>query len=436
MRPYINTTSQTAPFSKKKMKIIQLHAENIKRLKAVDITPTDDVVVISGKNENGKSSVIDSIWLALQYRAASKSMPQPLRNGESKGFVTLDLGDYIVTRRFTESDSSLDIRTPDGSKITSPQKLLDGMIGDMSFDPWEFSRKSEQEQRTMLSDLLFKITEGKLNLADFDARKQAAYDARSDANREKKRLAGALANLRPPIDADPQEELSSLDLTNSITSAISTNQRIKDLQSRNDVLIKQITNARDEIKRLEHIVSESEHEALLNQKELEEVEPMDVVFLQGQLKDIEGHNRRAREVVEYRKLREALDKVDADINALNDKMELIEIEKAEALEAAPLPVKGFTVTADGVRIINEDGSDVPFCQASAARRLKISLAIAMAANPTLRVIRIADGSLLDDASMEIVKEMATDKDFQVWIEYASRNSDDRMGVYIEDGKVA
>lgn len=418
------------------MKIIQLHAENIKRLKAVQISPTDDVVIISGKNENGKSSVIDSIWLALQYRAAAKSMPQPLRNGESKGFVTLDLGDYIVTRRFTGGDSSLEIRTPDGNKVTSPQKLLDGMIGDLSFDPWEFSRKNEQEQRTMLSDLLFKITDGKLNLVDFDVRKQEAYDARTDANREKKRLASLLANLRPPVDTDPQKELSSLDLTNSITSALATNQRIKDLQTRNDVLHKQISSARDEIKRLQHIVSEGEHEALLNQKELEEIEPMDVTFLQDQLKDMDGHNKRAREVIEYHTLRAALDGVDSDIAKLNNKMELIEIEKAEALEAAPLPIKGFTVNADGVRIINGDGTDVPFCQASAARRLKISLAIAMAANPTLRVIRISDGSLLDDESMAIVKEMAKDEDYQVWLEYASRNSDDRIGIYIEDGKVA
>lgn len=418
------------------MKIIQLQAENFKRLKAVQISPTDDVVVISGKNENGKTSVIDSIWSALQYRAASKSMPQPLRNGESKGFVTLDLGDYIVTRRFTESDSTLEVRTPDGNKVTSPQKLLDGMIGDMSFDPWEFSRKTEQEQRTMLSDLLFKITGGKLNLADFDARKQASYDARTDANREKKRLASLLANLRPPTDAEPTEELSSADLMVSITEAVSINQRIKNLAAENERATKTIADSTREIERLQKIVADQQAILLSNTAELTKIEPVDVTFLQDQLKDIEARNRRAREIIEYRNLRSNLEKVDAEINSLNDKMELIDIEKAEALESAPLPVKGFTVNADGVRILNEDGSDVPFCQASAARRLKISLAIAMAANPTLRVIRISDGSLLDDDSMAIVKEMATDKDFQIWIEYASRNADDRMGVYIEDGEVA
>lgn len=418
------------------MKIIQLQAENIKRLKAVQISPTDDVIVISGKNENGKSSVIDSIWLALQYRAAVKSSPQPLRRGESKGAVTLDLGEYIVTRRFTESDSTLEIRTPDGNKVSSPQKLLDGMIGDLSFDPWEFSRKSEQEQRTMLSDLLFKITDGKLNLADFDARKQAAYDARTDANREKKQLTSLLANLRPPTDQDPTEELSSLDLTTSITEGMAVNQRIKDLQAENERVAKGAADATREIERLGVIISNAAKITEANTAELTKTEIADVAFLQSQLKDIENNNRRAREVIEYRKLRTALEGVDTNITSLNAKMELIEIEKAEALESAPLPVKGFTVNAEGVRIINEDGSDVPFCQASAARRLKISLAIAMAANPTLRVIRIADGSLLDDESMAIVRDMATDKDFQVWIEYASRNSDDRMGVYIEDGRVA
>lgn len=417
------------------MKIIQLHAENIKRLKAVDITPTDNTVVISGKNENGKSSVIDSIWLALQYRAAVKEMPQPLRKGESKGMVTLDLGEYIVTRRFTESDSTLEIRTADGNKVTSPQKLLDGMIGDLSFDPWEFSRKNEQEQRVMLSDLLFKITEGKLNLADFDVRKQEAYDARTDANREKKRLASLLANIRPPVDTDPQEEISSTELTSSITDALSVNQTINDLQAASSSMYAMMDDAKKEIVRLEQVMMAGEARIKDAQEQLSRLERQDIDFLKDQLKNIEEHNRRAREVVEYKKLRDAMTTVDSEVEQLNARMELIDIEKAEALESSPLPIKGFTVNAEGVRIMNEDGEEVPFCQASAARRLKISLAIAMAANPMLRVIRISDGSLLDDESMAVVQDMAKDKDFQIWIEFASRNDQDRMGIYIEDGMV-
>jgi DNA repair exonuclease SbcCD ATPase subunit len=62
------------------MRILRLEADNIKRVKAVDITPEGNVVIISGKNGAGKSSTIDTIWLALSYRAASKSNPNPLRS--------------------------------------------------------------------------------------------------------------------------------------------------------------------------------------------------------------------------------------------------------------------------------------------------------------------------------------------------------------------
>jgi len=412
------------------MKIIQLHSENIKRIKAVDITPQDSVIVLSGMNGEGKTSVLDSIWLALQYRAASKNNPSPLRAGEDKGNVTVDLGDYIVTRKFTQAGTTLEVKTPDGSKIASPQKLLDGMIGDLSFDPWEFARKNDADQRQMLADVLFTITGGKVDLAAFEIKHKEAFEKRSDANREKKRLATLLTSIRPPTDSDPTEEILVADLTNSISSAVSTKAKIQSLNEKERAL-------RDKILSMEQDLATARNEHVVVVKELEGVpEIPDIEYLQGQLRNIEDSNRRAREVKEWNKVRSALVGVDADIQKLNDTMELVEIEKAEALESSPLPVKGLRVNETGIQVLSDNDQFVPFCQASAAQRLRVSLGIAMAANPTLRVIRIADGSLLDDSSMQIVREMAGEKDFQVWIEYASRNDQDRIGVYIHDGTVA
>jgi hypothetical protein len=42
------------------LRITRLVMHNIKRIRAIDISPTDDVVVIGGKNDQGKSSVLDS----------------------------------------------------------------------------------------------------------------------------------------------------------------------------------------------------------------------------------------------------------------------------------------------------------------------------------------------------------------------------------------
>jgi DNA repair exonuclease SbcCD ATPase subunit len=410
-------------------RIVKLYSENVKRVKAVDITPTDDVIVISGMNGEGKTSVIDSIWFALKYQAAKKGNPSPLRAGAKNGKVELDIGDYIVTRKFTPSGSTLEVRKPSGDKVPSPQKLLDGLIGELSFDPWEFARKKEDAQREMLADVLYSITEGELDLADFEVRRKEAYDKRSEANREKKRLTPILTQMAPPVVDDPTEEISVEDLTQSITDAITVQDKLNQLTAREHTLA-------DNIHRLQKELDAAHAEKAKVTDELANLpECPDVEFLKGELSNIEQRNRRAREVITYNQVRESLADVDAEIQQLNDTMELIDIEKAEALESSPLPVDNLRITEDGIMVVNEENKMVPFCQASAAQQLRISLAIAMAANPTLRVIRIADGSLLDDESMQIVRDMAADEDFQVWIEFASRNEQDRMGVYIEDGSV-
>ena len=411
------------------MRIIQLHSENVKRVRAIDITPENDVVVLSGKNGEGKTSVLDSIWLAVQYRGASKGNPNPLRAGADKGVITVDLGDYIVTRKFTKAGTTLEVRTPDGSKITSPQKLLDGLIGDLSFDPWEFSRKSEKDQREMLADVLYSITEGELDLATFDARHKEAFAQRSEANREKKRLTALITQMAPPTGKDPTEEILVADLTQAITDGMGIQTKTQQLVNDEHALSERVT-------KLETELSQVRTKRATVVKQLSDTpEVPDIEFLKGELANISERNKRAREVIEYHKTRAGLTAVDTEIKDHNDAMELVEIEKAEALEDSSLPVQGLRITPDGIMVVNEEDQLVPFCQASAAQRLRISLGIAMAANPKLRVIRIADGSLLDDTSMDLVQEMAKEGDFQIWVEYASRNDQDRMGVYIEDGTV-
>ena len=54
-------------------------------------------------------------------------------------------------------------------------------------------------------------------------------------------------------------------------------------------------------------------------------------------------------------------------------------------------------------------------------------------NPKLRVIRITDGSLLDTENMALIEKMATEADFQIWIERVDESG--TAGVVIEDGQV-
>ena len=115
-------------------KIIKLQAENFKKLKAIEITPQGNTVVISGKNAAGKSSVLDAIWFALAGKDALKMNPDPVKHGERVAKVTLDLGHedsdnfvknaYTVVRTWSNGNSKLEITNTEGMKYGSPAGML------------------------------------------------------------------------------------------------------------------------------------------------------------------------------------------------------------------------------------------------------------------------------------------------------------------------
>ena len=77
----------------KQYRILNLHAENIKKIKVTDITtdPNSDTVIISGANGNGKSSVLDCIEMACR---GGDSLPDmPIRRGKEKGLIEMNLGE-------------------------------------------------------------------------------------------------------------------------------------------------------------------------------------------------------------------------------------------------------------------------------------------------------------------------------------------------------
>ena len=76
------------------MKILKLTCENFKKLRAVEITPKGELVEICGKNGAGKSSVLDSIWWALEGTKHIQAMP--IRKGADKARIRLDLGEMVV----------------------------------------------------------------------------------------------------------------------------------------------------------------------------------------------------------------------------------------------------------------------------------------------------------------------------------------------------
>ena len=455
------------------MRIIQLTAENVKRLKAVDITPHGDVVVLSGKNGSGKTSVLDAMWWALG--GEKNIQDQPIRAGSNSARVRIDLGDIIVERRFNASGStSLAVwdaaRAPAGTpdkklpKYGSPQEVLNGLIGRLSFDPLEFCNMREREQ----FDELRKVAQINLDFEALDAQNRSDFDHRRDLNREAKALRARAEGIS--VEAGlPAEEIDEGTLLNEWQAAGERNGEIARMQDNRNARARSAEDQRAAASRLEteraaHL-SRSQQRAEELRKQLADFE-RDAAAVAEALKSKAEEAREDAERIEAnlsslnpiperidvaeirarvdaakitnaairrRKERDAIQaqatEIERQAAVLTDRMEKREASKAEALKSAKMPIPdiGF-----GPGYITYQG--VPFSQASDAEKIRVSTAIAMAANPKLRVIRIKNGSLLDDDNMQVIRELAGAQDYQVWVECVDGSG--KLGIVLEDGQVA
>ncbi len=403
------------------LKIVSLFAENIKRLKAVEISPKGNTVIISGRNEQGKSSILDAIWLACKHSAASKEIPNPIREGENHALIVLNLGDYTLTRQFRmngdhEVTTRLSVERSNGDTVKSPQSLIDGFIGSLSFDPLDFMRLNSKQQREKLAEI------SKLNLVELDAQHKQLYDERTELNREHKSLAANVAQIAPPTDTTETVEVDTVRLLKELAEYKETIERYRRYEEGRVKLEKKIAD-------LERQLQEARAE--YDSEYVESVFPIDeniVVSIEDKIKRAAEINARVKEVKFYNDTTAKVSVIQNRISEIEVGIDKIKDARKLAIESADLPIDGLEITDDGVLFKGQHLS-----QLSTSQQIKISMVLAMAANPELRVIRIKDGSLLDADNLALIDEIAKNGDFQVWIECV--DSSGKMGFYIEDGEL-
>ena len=432
------------------MKIINLKAENIKKLVAVEIAPSGEIVTIAGRNGQGKTSVLDSIWWALA--GTSNIQAQPIRTGQNKARIRLDMGEIVVERKFTEAGSTLTVTNAEGAKFPGPQKMLDALLGELSFDPLAFSRMKAREQ----FDELRRVSKLSIDVEEIDRLNKADYDARTTVNRDAKARRAQLEGMVVPT-VPAGEEVNEQALLDQMSTAAATNVEIETKKQRRAAAAQQITAGRDAIaassaaaqeKRTQAAALIAEAEAL-DAKRTEQMadiealearlaaapalpELVDVAVISQQITAARAATAlrdNRDQVLKQRKAVETdADDLEAKSKKLTDAIAARENDKAAAIAAAQMPVEGLGF-GDG--IVTYRG--VPFDQCSSAEQLRVSVSIAMASNPKVRVIRIQDGSLLDDDSMRAIGELAAANDYQVWVEKVDTSG--KVGIVIEDGHV-
>lgn len=408
------------------MKIDTVQINGFKKLVQFSIDPEGKSVEIKGRNGQGKSSIIDAIWVAL----TGKEVPGvPVNKDSIKAeiVVGLDSG-HTVTLKFTaRGGKSLVVEGPDGAPVKAPSTFLENLIGKISFDPFEFVEMQPAKQRAFLVQLLG------LDLSTIDARKEVALKEKREAEGDAKAIEKQieeLANIRETQRVDVADLMARQEQRNEKVRTIESGRhtlrtveaQISASAQKVDSILFEIENARKILAsweaRLPEAVSEhtqAEERANRGREVIGRLEAELENMPDNSLAILAASDTNAKADAWERKesLRAEYKLANSDIDAAKQKLEDIENDRKEALLSAAFPVEGLGFTDEGVTF-----NGLPFDKGNQCMSdiLRVGVAIAVAQDPALKIVRIKDGSLLDSKSRADLLAMLSASGFQAFIE--------------------
>ena len=414
--------------------ITALEAENVKRIKAVALTPAPTgLTLVGGNNNQGKTSVLDALAWALGGEKFRPNAAQ--RDGAvAPAHLRVTLSNGVVVER-KGKNSSLTVTDPTGRR--SGQQLLNAFVEPLALDLPRFMEASDKEK----ADILLRIIGigNELHLRDMEIK--SIYDKRTFTGQlaqQKKHFADELISYP---DA-PEQPLSASDLIRRQQDILARNGENQRLRQQAQELARQEQQCLDDLKRTRERIAELEklreeldtkHTKLFNQrknaeKTVDQLQDESTAELEASIQSIEETNRKVRANLEKARAEDEAAKYASDYDKLTDAIEQKRKERLALLNGADLPLPELSVedgalTYKGKRWRDMSGSD----------QLRVAAAIVRRLNPDCGFV------LLDKLEQ---MDMTTLEEFGRWLEaeglqaIATRvSTGSECQIIIEDGMV-
>lgn len=442
------------------MIVKKLELVNFQVIKEFNADFDGNVYFITGDNELGKSTVLKAIGALL-----TGNRDAVLKNGESKGFAKMIVGDdgeeYEVELKFTKANprGTLSIKSKTTGMKSDNVSMLQKIFGYTDFDAVEFSRWSEtaegrRKQIEVVKSLL--PEEVRTRIAEIDTTVAGLKTERTGVNRDLKTYksisdaAGQglttedLKTYAKPKDItelmkEQAENAQLIEKAKTVRSVLE--QRKKQLEEIPERLAaakatyeKAIEEAKKAIERTEKLYKEAiaqiesekaDYEArkanaekwLANYEE-NNPEKLDTA---EQLRKAEEHNKKAAKVADYLSKKKQADGKKAESEKMDSEIAELSAEREKLISSAKLPISGLSFSDDGL-VLN----DVPFVsgKVSDSQIMEVAAKLIIASNPTVKVFRIARGESLGQKRLQSILDLAKKEGYQGFIESVVRGQND------------
>lgn len=416
------------------IKINKLEIENVKRIKAVKIEPTaNGLTIVGGNNNQGKTSVLDSIAWALGGETFKPSKAQREGSVIPPNLHIVMSNGLVVERK--GKNSSLKVTDPNGNK--GGQQLLNEFVEQLAIDLPKFMESSGRQK----AQILLQIIGVGNQLTQLESKEKELYNERLAIGRiadQKEKY----AKEQPYYPDAPKELISPSDLIRQqqeILAQNGENQRKRDR-------LREITNSKhqtfDELQRIDEQMKtlQGQKENLLVEynkavsdeetamKTVAELHDESTAELEQNIANIEEINRKVRANLDKDKAEEDALIYREQYNELTAKISDTRKSKLDLLKNADLPLPELSVE-DGELIYKGQAWD----NISGSDQLKVATAIVRKLNPKCGFV------LLDKLEQ---MDMQTLQEFGQWLEQeglqaiATRvSTGDECSIIIEDGYV-
>jgi len=388
------------------IKIVSLELENVKRVRAVALSPAaTGLTVIGGDNRQGKTSILDGICYALggeRYRPTNLQR----EDGQATARIEVTLSNGLKVER-KGKNAALTVTDTTGTR--QGQRLLDTFIEELALDLPKFLRASGKEKALTL----LRILGIEDQLAALDREEKAAYDERTAQGRIADQKAKYAAEMPEHHDA-PEALVSASELMAEVQAVAARNAErtaarnaIAEKRTARDRTAGQVDDLRSKVKRLANELVEAEQDLAKREADLAHLQgvvaaaesgtiPTDesTANIEARMAELEVTNAKVRANLDKRKAQEDAKAAAEEVAALTAKVEDVRARRMALLAGADMPLPGLNVF-DGELVLSGKAWD---CMSS-AEQVRAGVAIVRCLKPECGFVLLDGMETFDGAQL-------------------------------------
>lgn len=398
-----------------------------------------NMVIVSGKNDQGKTSVIDALHATLVGKQYYKEkIENVIKDGKDRADVIISTDQYEIHRYWKANGKDyIKIKDKRGTPQGREESLLASFYNQYSRDPQRMSEMKQDEQVEFIYDLLGL----KGDLENIEKQRQEIYDKRTEVNRDLKQKQAKLEAMDEPPEELP-EKIDVSKAMDKISQIEQANEKLREKESNLAYEKKQLTvessQLESKIERLRQELEDAEQELEDAESRIEQIDESlenmpdrkDTSELRDKINRAEQINDAIRKAEEYEELESEVSDLEMESNKKTKHIEALDKEKVDRIAEAKMPIKGMKIEGDE-NIITYNGT--PVRDLGKAESIIFWSRVFMSTNPELKFLTLDDGESLDTDHQKQLKEFAEEEDILFIVTMVDETGE--KGIVLEEGEI-